>query len=78
MAHFFGSVQGTRGEVSRLGHKATGLATTAASWHGAVHTYLYEQDGRDMCRVELALWHGHGVNRVLYDGPIDAPTPVTP
>lgn len=75
MAHFYGSVQGARGEASRLGHKSSGMATTAASWKGSVHTYLYEEGGVDMCRVELRPWNGAGVNRLLYEGPINAPAP---
>lgn len=70
MAHFRGVVQGSRGEASRNGGKASGLQTTAASWQGAVGVYLYERDGVDCARVCLKPWHGHGVSRALYDGPV--------
>lgn len=71
MAHFYGTIQGARGEASRLGSKASGLSTVAASWNGAVRVYLYEQNGKDMARVELTPWHGHGISALIYDGPIN-------
>lgn len=71
MAHFYGILQGSRGEASRAGSKSSGLTTTAASWQGAVSVTLYERDGRDCACVQLRPWHGAGVSRVLYDGPVD-------
>ena len=68
MAHFYGKLQGARGEASRLGHKSSGLRATAASWQGAVSTYLYEKHGVDMARVELRPWQGRGTSMLLYDG----------
>jgi hypothetical protein len=70
MAHFYGTVQGARGEASRLGHKNTGLNTVAASWQGAVEVDLYERDGIDWARVSLRPWHGRGKSVELYDGPV--------
>lgn len=71
MAHFYGSIQGQRGEASRLGSKASGLRVVAASWQGAIQTYLYERDGEDRARVSFIQWHnGAGTNKVLYDGPV--------
>lgn len=32
MARFFGSVQGARGEVTRLGHKSSGMAASVNGW----------------------------------------------
>jgi hypothetical protein len=72
MAHFFGKLQGARGEATRLGHKSTGLDVTAASWEGAVHTRLHHgQDGHDYAVVELIPWNGSGVTRELYRGRVD-------
>lgn len=70
MAHFYGTLQGARGEASRLGHASSGLQTVAASWQGAVKTSLYERDGVDMARVELMPWRGQGCSRTIYDGPV--------
>jgi hypothetical protein len=71
MAHFYGVVSGRgRTTSSRVGRKNTGLRTVAASWQGAVRVRLYERDGFDRAFVELTSWHGAGVSRVLYDGPV--------
>ena len=70
MAHFFGTLKGGCGEATRLGTRTSGLAVQACSWEGKVQTYLYEKDGRDFARVSLAQHHGHGTERVLYDGPV--------
>jgi hypothetical protein len=70
MAHFYGTIQGNRGEASRLGSKDSGLDVTAASWQGAVSVQLYERDGVDYARVTLQPWHGSGTRKDLYDGPV--------
>ncbi len=70
MAHFYGSIQGARGEATRLGSKDSGLITVAASWQGAVQVTLYHRDGVDHARVWLTPWYGEGVSQELYDGPV--------
>lgn len=70
MAHFLGTVQGARGEASRLGHKSSGLTTCAASWQGAVRVELYERDGVDYAHVSLRPWQGRGIDREIYNGPV--------
>ncbi len=70
MAHFYGSIQGARGEATRLGSKGSGLRSIAASWQGAVSVDLYEKNGVDMVTVSLRQWHGKGSSRTLYDGPV--------
>jgi len=72
MAQFFGSVQGNRGAATRLGNKQSGLNVTATSWSGSVRVDLYEEHGRDFCRVMLMPWRGStGPTREIYSGPID-------
>ena len=71
MAQFYGSLNGSRGEVTRLGTKSSGLRTVAASWAGAVEVNLYERDGIDYARVALKPWRGYGVQHELYDGPVN-------
>lgn len=75
MAHFIGKLNGARGPASRLGTKNSGMEVIAASWNGAVKTTLYHNasDGRDYAQVALIPWHGKGVSRILYDGPVDKP-----
>ena len=71
MAHFYGTVQGARGEASRLGHKRDGLRTVAASWSGAIEVAAYQrEDGVDCARISFRQHHGHGTSRLIYDGPI--------
>ncbi len=70
MAHFFGIVQGNRGDASRLGSKNSGLSVRACSWEGAVTVYLYEYNGKDFARVCLAQHRGHGIEQELYNGPV--------
>lgn len=72
MAHFYGTVQGARGQASRLGHKNSGLTTVAASYSGAVRTRLWTNDkGDDMVEVALTPWGSAGVDKVLYVGPVN-------
>ena len=75
MAHFIGKLNGARGPASRPGTKNSGMEVIAASWNGAVKTTLYHNasDGRDYAQVALIPWHGKGVSRILYDGPVDKP-----
>lgn len=70
MAHFYGELQGSRGEATRLGSKASGLRTLAASYQGAVSVRLYERNGVDYAAVSLVPHHGLGTRRTLYDGPV--------
>jgi hypothetical protein len=70
MSHFYGVLQGSRGEATRCGTKGSGMETIAASWNGAIRTTLYIKDGEDYARVEKIRWHGNGVSQVLYDGPV--------
>lgn len=71
MAQFRGTIQGRRGEASRLGDKS-GLLVEAASWEGKVSVRLYHDNasGKDFAHVSLAPHHGAGTSRVLYNGPV--------
>jgi hypothetical protein len=72
MAQFYASIQGNRGEATRLGTKSSGMMTVAASWQGAVKTYLWynEEKECDWAEVTLMPWHGQGTHRLLYCGPV--------
>lgn len=71
MAHFYGTLRGNRGEVTRTG--SSELVAHAASWQGAVRTHLFHdpKTGRDMARVTLVPWRGTGCDRLLYEGPVN-------
>ncbi len=60
MAHFRGTVQGGRGECSRLGTKNSGLTTTANGWNiGGEVTVIYDEAlGCDV--VSLRITSGSG------------------
>lgn len=71
MAHFYGTIQGSRGEASRLGTERSGLRAKIASWQGAVSVQLYSRDGLDCARISLTKHRGSGVERLLFDGRLD-------
>lgn len=74
MAHFYGVLQGSRGQATRCGTKSSDLDVTAASWQGAVRVHLQHNavTGEDVATVYLTSWHGAGVARdvTLYHGPV--------
>lgn len=70
MSHFYGTLQGHRGEATRCGSK-DGLRTVAASWSGAIATQLYVRNGVDCARISHTTWRGSGVCKLIYDGPIN-------
>jgi hypothetical protein len=70
MAHFLGTIQGCRGEASRLGGKGSGLRSVAASWEGSVRVYLTSNNDVDWATVRLEPWQGSGRSVLLYDGPV--------
>lgn len=75
MAHFYGTLQGTRGEATRLGTQKSGLQTVAASWDGAIQVDLEydERSGKNRYTVSERTWHGKGVSRTIAEGVIGEP-----
>lgn len=51
MAHFRGTVQGSRGEASRLGSKSSGMSVVLNGWAVGVHVEATHEDGKDVIRV---------------------------
>lgn len=51
MAHFRGTVQGSRGEASRLAGPQTGIRTTANGWDEGCNVQIINIDGKDTVRV---------------------------
>ena len=75
MAHFYSSIQGQRGEATRLGSASSGITTVAAGWAGAikVHVHFDETTGLDMYEVRLTPWEGSGgQSYVIASGVLDA------
>lgn len=77
MSHFYGTLQGARGEATRCGHKNSGMETYAASWNGAIRTVLFHEDGKDKFRVEMVEWRGSGKYRLLAIGEVGKPETVS-
>jgi len=51
MAQFRGTIEGNRGEASRLGTKASGLTVTANGWDTGVRVELSHRAGRDVVLI---------------------------
>lgn len=75
MSHFYGVLEGSRGQATRCGTKSSGVNVTAAGWRGAVGVRVwYNADkDRDEYRVYLEPWQGSGGHsRLLSYGVLNA------
>ena len=72
MSHFYGTIpESARKTVpSARGHKTTGLATIAASGHGAIRVNLWHDPNHDVDRYEVQMipWFSHGDRTVIARG----------
>ena len=74
MSHFYGTLQGNCGQVTRQGTKRTGLSAVAASWADCVKVYVYiNQQGRDCFTVYQEPWQGAGIREDLAQGILGQP-----
>lgn len=51
MAHFYASIQGNRGEATRIGSKGSGISGHIRGWDIGARVELSHVDGRDVVRV---------------------------
>ena len=68
MAQYRGTLQGNRGNASRLGTKSSSLEVTAHGWRLGLRAVIYwdEKSQEDRLRVELNSGSGYdGVSRYL-------------
>jgi hypothetical protein len=74
MSHFYGTLQGNRGQATRCGSKASGVSTYAAGWRGAIHVETFiGDDGEDWFAVYLTPWqYSGGESRMLATGHLNA------
>lgn len=72
MAAYYTSIRGSRGDVHRLGGAAGGVCATVAGWSGGCTTRLRDVDGVSWLTVTLHRWDGQGIDRTIYDGPVNA------
>jgi len=72
MAHYYGRLQGGRGETTRLGTKNAGITSNLSTWdfHTITRLYWDELNQRDNLLVRVHTVAG-GKGVVLYDGPLD-------
>lgn len=78
MSHFYGTLQGNRGEKTCGGSKDSGLKTYTASWEGAIRVFTYHSKStdKDMVEIRMVPWQGQGVEVLLYDGPVGEYAPI--
>lgn len=72
MAHFMATVQGNRGDVSRLGSKASGMTAKVNGWGSGVAISAEHEDGQDVFHIYGTNGSGHGgsagyIGRVIGD-----------
>ena len=71
MAMFFGTIQGGRGEATRLGHANTGLHVSAQSYEGSIIVNMYHtHDGLQCVDISVATGSAKSGGYTLYSGPI--------
>jgi hypothetical protein len=71
MAHFIVSAEGSRGAVTRLGGKESGVRATLRTWGEGIQTYLYDVDG--VTHVKLVRdggSNGFKSEEPIYSGPL--------
>jgi len=65
MSHFYGTLQGNRGEATRCGTTGSGMTTYCAGWGGAIRTQAFCHDGIDMYKVFRTPWKNSGGGSIL-------------
>ena len=69
MSHFYGTLCGSRGQVTRQGTKKSGLNVIATSWAGSISTSLYvDKQGRDCFIIYQEPWHSKGIRQKITQG----------
>ena len=68
MARFYGTVQGNRGEATRLGHSS--MHVTAQSWTGDITVRLSDVAGVDYASINVREHGGGRASKNIYWGPI--------
>jgi len=67
MSHFYGKLQGCRGQTTRCGSKGSGIRAHLRSWSNDCHFNLSDAgDGRDLLVINIP--EGHQTLKVLLNG----------
>ncbi len=75
MSHFYGTIEGSRGEATRCGTAGSGMRTNTAGWQGAIAVNIYHSDvtGCDRFNVSLVPWQSSGgESQLLASGVLNA------
>ncbi len=71
MSHFYGTLNGSRGEATRCGTKQSGVRTIAASWKGAIQVDLFHHsDGTDRFEIRMIPWENVGEQMLIACGKV--------
>lgn len=72
MARFYSSIQGARGEATRLGHANSGVRASAQSYTGSVIAQMFVgDDDEDWCSIHVREGsHRYDGGLCLYYGPV--------
>jgi hypothetical protein len=78
MTDFYGTLSGGRGNtVTKCATGDNPIKAVVASCQGAVETKLtMDSNSGVIATITLIPWHGSGITRLLYQGPIDLPSNV--
>ena len=71
MSRFYGTMQGSRGETTRTGTKASDLRAHVRGWDFGVRVCVYDDDGVDTALVYLTSG-SNGAGRDRYIGTFTA------
>lgn len=71
MAHFYGRIQGSRGEATRMGTKNSGIHGTVETWSYIITSDLWhDSEGQDRVEVRLTGKYGERVG-TLFSGKLE-------
>jgi hypothetical protein len=72
MARFYSTIQGGRGEATRLGHATSGVRAAAQSFTGSVITWMFVgDDGEDWCTINVRPGsESYPGGKLLFRGPV--------
>lgn len=71
MAHFYGTLQGSRGTATRLGTEKSGMQVSAQSWDGSVIVKLWQNSNDETwCTIYYAEGSSSGGEHILWESPL--------
>jgi len=66
MAHFYASIQGNRGEGTRMGSKDSGITGHIRGWNSGANVYCsVDQEGRDVVEIYATTGSGYGHSKTV-------------